>query len=47
MDLDHLDNEPSKLGEDFCLKYTDFGQDLGFPVTWSESEYGQFKKKSS
>ncbi|OAV96128.1 hypothetical protein PTTG_26465 [Puccinia triticina 1-1 BBBD Race 1] len=36
-----IDNEPSELGEDVCLEYTDFGQDLGFPVTWSESEYDE------
>jgi hypothetical protein len=33
------DAEPSELGDDVCLEYTDFGQE--FPVTWSESEYGQ------
>jgi hypothetical protein len=43
IEIDDLDDEPSELGEDVCLEYTDFGQDLGFPVTWSESEYGQFK----
>lgn len=35
------DNQPSELGEDVCLEYTDFGQDLGFPVTWSESDYDE------
>ncbi|KAI9621397.1 hypothetical protein H4Q26_015693 [Puccinia striiformis f. sp. tritici PST-130] len=40
MEIDDLHSDlPSELGEDVCLEYTDFGQDLGFPVTWSESEY--------
>ncbi|PLW33167.1 hypothetical protein PCASD_13146 [Puccinia coronata f. sp. avenae] len=33
------DAEPSELGDDVCLEYTDFGQE--FPVTWSESEYDE------
>ncbi|MBW0507325.1 hypothetical protein O181_047040 [Austropuccinia psidii MF-1] len=33
------DQEPSELGDDVCLEYTDFGEDLGLPVTWSESDY--------
>ncbi|KAA1066921.1 hypothetical protein PGT21_012582 [Puccinia graminis f. sp. tritici] len=41
IEIDDLDDQPSELGEDVCLEYTDFGQDLGFPVTWSESEYDE------
>lgn len=35
-------DDASELGEDVCLEYTDFGaHELGVPVTWSESDYGE------
>lgn len=35
-------DDASELGEDVCLEYTDFGaNELGVPVTWSESEYDE------
>ncbi|KAI8449585.1 hypothetical protein BY996DRAFT_4588899, partial [Phakopsora pachyrhizi] len=32
-------DDPSELGDDVCLEYTDFGNDMGAPITWSGSEY--------
>ncbi|KAH9819615.1 hypothetical protein DFH28DRAFT_1122354 [Melampsora americana] len=38
-------DDASELGEDVCLEYTDFGaNELGVPVTWSESEYDEGEK---